>query len=520
MGTKRRTLRTRLVVAFALLALATTTVTVLLSWGRARAARLETLRSLLVATATTGVAAVDADAFARLDLASPAVGAEPAWTTVKTLAARVKASHPAFREVFLLRVPDDGNLANSWMVVADRRQQVGTRYDASRFPAMREAAAGTPGADEEITPDEYGATLSGYAPIRDSRGRPVGILGVDIDASTIQAMWRDALGILARIAAVATVVGAALGWFFARRISRPVSEIALAMDRVEAGDLSARVAAQPDDEVGRLAGQFNRMAEGLEERQRLKQSLLLAMEVQQKLLPAGPPTVPGLDVAGFSDYCDETGGDYFDYPRTWEVPGGRLALTMGDVTGHGIGAALLMSTGRAILRAACEGDASPSAVVGVVNRHLARDATHGRFMTLFFGVLDPAAGTLRYANAGQGGCLVVRAAGGAAEWLSAGGPPLAVVDGVEYPETVTTGLSTGDVVVLASDGIYETFDPEGTPFGYERLEEVVRRHVAATAADLAKAVTAAVLAFRRDGPQTDDVTLVVARVVGAPAGQT
>jgi sigma-B regulation protein RsbU (phosphoserine phosphatase) len=433
---------------------------------------------------------------------------------VSALAARVKGSHPAFREVYALRVPDGGGPGDCRILLAEKSRELGARYDASRFPAMCGAFRGTPGADEEITSDEYGSTLSGYAPIRDGKGRTVGLLGIDIDATTIQEMWRDAFDILAGIGGLAAVVGAALGWFFARRISRPVHEIALAMDRVEGGDLSVRVPALPDDEVGRLGTQFNRMTEGLEERQRLKQSLLLAMEVQQKLLPAGPPSVEGVDVAGCSDYCDETGGDYFDYPRTWEVPGGRLAITLGDVTGHGIGAALLMSTARAVLRASCEGDCAPDAILGVVNRHLSRDATNGRFMTLFYGVLDPKEGTLRYANAGQGGCFVVRGEDGRVEWLEAGGPPLGVVDGLPYPESTVGGLQAGDVVVLASDGVYETFDPAGQPFGYERLEAVAVAARARPAEEIVRAILAAAEAHRAEGPQTDDVTLVVARLRG------
>jgi HAMP domain-containing protein len=412
-GGKRR-FRTRLAVAFALLALATTATTVLLSYRRAKEARLETLRGLLVSTATAAAEGVDGDAFARLDPASPALRESPAWRAALAHAARVKASHPAFREVYALRVPDDGALDACRIVLAEKTSEMGAPYDASRFPAMCRAARGEAGADERITSDEYGSTLSGYAPIRDGKGRTVGLVGIDIDATTIQEMWRDSFDIIAGIGGVAIGLGAGLGWFFARRISRPVHEIARAMDRVEAGDLSTRVPPLPDDEVGRLGVQFNRMAEGLEERQRLKQSLLLAMEVQQKLLPAGPPTVPGLDVAGRSDYCDETGGDYFDYPRTWEAPGGRLALTLGDVTGHGIGAALLMSTARAVLRASCEGEGAPGGILSTVNRHLARDSTQGRFMTLFYGVLDPRSGVLRYGNAGQGGCFVLRAARAAA----------------------------------------------------------------------------------------------------------
>ena len=254
------------------------------------------------------------------------------------------------------------------------------------------------------------------------------------------------------------------------------------------------------------------MAEGLEERRRLKHALELAMEIQQSLLPPGPPEAPGIDVAGFSDYCDETGGDYFDYPATRPLADGRLALTIGDVTGHGIGAALLMASGRAALRSQSERDEGPGTLLDVVNRHLLRDASAGKFMTLFYGILDPAKGTLSYANAGQGGCFVVHAATGVVEELEACGPPAGVIGGIPFADTLVTGLVPGDVVVLGTDGIWETVDASGAHFGMERFHDLARDRAREGAGSIADAIRLAVEEYRGAGPQTDDVTLVVAKL--------
>jgi serine phosphatase RsbU (regulator of sigma subunit) len=509
--------RTKLVLALCGLSFLTAAVVLHAAWRRARESQIDNLRRLLEAVAAAVAPTIDGDAHAAFDPTQAGAATQPYEVELRRLGARVRAAHARFKEVYTLGHLEGPGPGKGRLVLAEKDDELGRVYDYARFPAMVKALGG-PASDEDLTEDEYGVTLSGYAPIKDRTGRTVGLLGIDVDAETVAAMRRRLLGILALGVLGAAVFSGAIGFVLASRISRPVRVLSEAMDRVAGGDLGTRAHWISADEFGRLSQNFNRMVEGLEERQRLKQSLALAMEIQQHLLPAGPPTVPGVDVAGFSDYCDETGGDYFDYPRTWAVPGGRVALTIGDVTGHGIGAALLMSTGRAVLRSHAERDVAPGQMLGpgellgVVNRHRAHDATSGKFMTLYYGVLDPDAGTLLYANAGQGGCFVLHAEGGRFEEMPAGAPPAGVVDGVAFPEARVEHVRAPDVIVLATDGVWETQDASGTQFGYEGLERVVRAHADGTAREIADAVRVAVEAHRGDGPQADDVTLVIAKL--------
>lgn len=509
--------RTKLVLALCGLSFLTAAVVLHAAWRRARESQIENLRRLLEAVAAAVAPTIDGDAHAAFDPTQVGAATQPYEVELRKLGARVRAAHARFKEVYTLGQLEGPGPGKGRLVLAEKDDELGKVYDYARFPAMVQAL-GVPASDDDLTEDEYGVTLSGYAPIKDRAGRTVGLLGIDVDAETVEAMRGRLLGILGLGVLGAALFSGALGFILAARISRPVRVLSEAMDRVAAGDLGTRAHWIGADEFGRLSQNFNRMVEGLEERQRLKQSLALAMEIQQNLLPAGPPTVTGVDVAGFSDYCDETGGDYFDYPRTWEVPGGRVALTVGDVTGHGIGAALLMSTGRAVLRSHAERDVAPGQMLGpgellgVVNRHLAHDATSGKFMTLFYGVLDPTDGTLVYANAGQGGCFVLHAEDGRFEEMPAGAPPAGVVDGITFPEACVEHVRPPDVIVLATDGVWETMDAHGTQFGYEGIERVVRAHARGSAREIADAVRAAVEAHRGDGPQADDVTLVIAKL--------
>jgi serine phosphatase RsbU (regulator of sigma subunit) len=498
----RWSFRTKLALAFFVVVAGASVVVLTIAWRRARAAQLEGLRDLLLTQAAVAAPEIDGDDFlARLS------AAERVSPGLRALGARILGSNPKFREVYAITL-----LSSSTGVISydTRASDEGKSYDVSRVPAMSRALAG-PAADDDVVEDEYGVTISGYAPIRDKAGKAVGLLGIDVDASTVREMRRDLLTVVAGGAAGAVFLSALLAWLVSARISRPVAVLSDGVDRVARGDLGTRVDPALPDEFGRLAVQFNSMVEGLEERQRMRQALHVAEEIQQSLLPDAPPDVSGLDVAGTSDYCDETGGDYYDWPRILPLPRGRVALTVGDVTGHGIGAALLMASGRAVLRSRAESDTPPSELLGFVNRHLVQDTAAGKFMTLCYAVLDAAAGAIAYANAGQGGCFVYRPAEDRFEDMSATAPPLGVFDGVEFPERRVEGLRPGDLVVLGTDGIWEAQDPERTLFEMERYKDVVRANASRSAAEVLKAVMAAVVAFRRGAPQTDDITLIVAK---------
>ncbi len=318
------------------------------------------------------------------------------------------------------------------------------------------------------------------------------------------------------LAAVAAAVG--LAFFGARAVTRPVTALCGAARKLAEGDLTARAPVSGRDELADLAQAFNDMAPQLSERLRLKQDMLLAMEVQQNLLPKAPPHLAGLDIAGATFYCDETGGDYFDYLQFSPQNSHGCDVALGDVTGHGISAALFMATGRALLRGRVGAESGPAALLTLVNSLLCQDTSDsGRFITLFYlrleaGGLAPA-GSLIWSRAGHDPALLYDPATDAFEELMGPGIPLGVMEDFAYTEQHRPGLRPGQVLVIGTDGIWEARNPDDAMYGKKRFREVLRRHASATAEAIIAAVHQDVTDFQAGAPRDDDITLVVVKAL-------
>jgi sigma-B regulation protein RsbU (phosphoserine phosphatase) len=283
------------------------------------------------------------------------------------------------------------------------------------------------------------------------------------------------------------------------------------LERVTNGDLSRMVPVATRDEFGLIAGHTNTMIAGLRHRIELLTSLQLAEEVQRTLLPTDPPQVPGLDLAGTSIYCNETGGDYYDYIR---LPEGRWGIVVTDVSGHGIDAALFMASARAFLLSEAERYQSPARLAGDVNRYVTRDGDPtGQFMSMFFLEIDPARKTLRWVRAGHEPALVYSTLGASFRQLNGDGMAMGVLKTAEYRDYSRQGWEPGSVVVIGTDGITETRNADGEFFGVERVRQIVSANALRSAAGIQAAVIEAVQDFRGNAPQEDDVTLVVVKLL-------
>ncbi len=244
------------------------------------------------------------------------------------------------------------------------------------------------------------------------------------------------------------------------------------------------------------------------ERERMERELELATEIQQRFQPSGPPEVPGYEFQGISFSCYEIGGDYYDFI---ERDDGRMLVALGDVSGKGTAAALLMSSLHAAIHAQVSARSSLEQTVSSVNQYLADNTPANRFVTLFATELDPADGSLKYINAGHNPPLIGRK-DGSIEQLSSGGFPLGIIPTAEF-ELGEARLMPGEVLVIYSDGVSEANNIDEDEFGLDRLASVIQNNLTASAAGLRDKVEAALSAFTKTAPANDDITLVIVKRV-------
>jgi phosphoserine phosphatase len=245
-------------------------------------------------------------------------------------------------------------------------------------------------------------------------------------------------------------------------------------------------------------------------KQRMERAMEIARQVQQDLLPAGPPDIPGYDVAGFSRPADETGGDIYDF-----LPGadGTWTFLVADASGHGIGPALVIAETRAMLRVCAMHGAELPCMVQRANDLLSRDLDTCRFVTCFVGRLDPAAGTFSYVSAGHGPILFHDAAAGRTEQAAATGLPLGVMEGADFSQVVRRQLAPGDFAAIITDGIFEAAAPDGAAFGIGRMTDRLAADAPRSAAEMLDNLRRAVADHTAGTAQADDLTAVVLRRV-------
>jgi serine phosphatase RsbU (regulator of sigma subunit) len=240
-------------------------------------------------------------------------------------------------------------------------------------------------------------------------------------------------------------------------------------------------------------------------RQRYEQELRVARGIQQALLPKEAPTLEGWEVAAYYQPAKEVGGDFYDF---FELPDGRLGLVVGDATGHGIPAALVMAAARSMLRAVAQASASPGDVLSRANEPLVMDIPPNMFVTCLYAVLDPESGHLVYANAGHD-LPYLRRRDSDAEELRARGMPLGLMPGMSYEEKEVV-LQKGESVLFYSDGLVEAHDSQRMMFGFPKLRTLVAEHVEQES--LVGSLLEELYSFTGEGwEQEDDITLLTLR---------
>lgn len=283
------------------------------------------------------------------------------------------------------------------------------------------------------------------------------------------------------------------------------------LEKVSNGDLTSKVPVVTNDEFGVIAGHTNQMIEGLRHRFELINALKLAEEVQQNLLPSKSPYLRGYDISGFSLYCDQTGGDYYDY---FLLPDEKFGVVVADACGHGIGAAMLMTSVRAFLISAIQNYKDPATLMNQINMFITKDcAVSGRFTTMFFLEINQTTGKFQWIRAGHDPALFYHAQTEQFTKLDGSGLVLGVEDSFVFEPQETGDVSSGDIILIGTDGIHETRDQENNVFGQGKVQNIIARHRNDTAQVIQQALVDEVREFRGILDQEDDITLVVIKVL-------
>ncbi len=317
------------------------------------------------------------------------------------------------------------------------------------------------------------------------------------------------------ISAILTIVVVAAAILLAimrsRKVTHPIMQLTTAANQLAEGNFDARVEIHTDDELENLGHIFNEMGVSLKERDEMKQSLALAKGIQQQLLPNAAPDCPNFDLSARSLYCDETGGDYFDFIELKNSKTLQFGLAVGDVSGHGIGPALVMATARGVLHSLVDRQPSNLEVLASeLNNHLYRDTADAYFMTLFYGVLDPAERSLHWISAGHAPTFLYRSDGHIEE-LDSSGIPLGIIEKTNYEMASVIKFTEGDILLIGTDGIWETRDTAEEMFGTKRVHELLIQYANADADTIADQLISDLDSFRGEHSRDDDITLMVVK---------
>jgi sigma-B regulation protein RsbU (phosphoserine phosphatase) len=322
--------------------------------------------------------------------------------------------------------------------------------------------------------------------------------------------WQVGGAVLLLIFVTVILVGVAK----ARAMTEPIGVLSAASTQLAAGDYSTRIHISTGDELQTLGDAFNEIGPHLEDRERMKRSLEIAGAIQKNLLPQEKPKLVNFEIGAQCVYSEQTGGDYYDFVSLEGQDSEKLGIALGDVTGHGIGAALLMAAARGIFRhSAREFGGNLPELFAHFNEQLALDSDDDKFITLFYGILDGRNRSMTWASGGHDPAIWYHRQTDKFEELPNTGPPVGLFEDMAFEQLGPVVFEPGDILVVGTDGIWETYSGDNEMFGWDRLLELIRANKDRTAQELCACVTEAVLTFAAPSLPDDDVTLVVIKTI-------
>lgn len=378
-------------------------------------------------------------------------------------------------------------------------------------------------------PDDPSSILFGAQIV--AGDRPVGQLRLAVSTEALERELAEAIARgheradeaqrwLVRGAAGIGVFGLLLAFLQGFRLTRPLELLTRHAARLAGGELHHRARISSRDEIGDLAANFDYMAERLEvlleetaAKASLEREMALAREIQEAMHPPGGAVSAGaVEIAGYLQSAAECGGDWWTYRS---LSDGRVLVVVGDVTGHGLPAAMITAAARGAVEALGERElAAPCSVLEAIDKAVSNVGRHARYMTCFAAIVDPAQGRISFANAGHNFPYVCGAPGSKLRTLAAAGSPLGCAEdsGELVFDHRELELGAGDVVVFYSDGLVERVDEAGARFGERRLRRLLEQGRGESLLQLRTRILGELERFAGDTPLDDDVTIVLCRL--------
>jgi serine phosphatase RsbU (regulator of sigma subunit)/anti-sigma regulatory factor (Ser/Thr protein kinase) len=431
--------------------------------------------------------------------------------------------HPLIREIQSQR-PE-----LAFVVVLDHRGRVQGHVDARQLGAAFRMPEGLRLAAAPIRLGNGERMLAGprllvvESPVAHIAGARLGTALVGMRRDYLDRAVASARRQQAMVLFVLLGIGVAVASLLMSRLLRPLAALRAGLERIGKGELDAPIPVRGRTELALLAGNVNDMAARLQvaqeemlEKERLSRELEIAREIQSRLLPSAPLIAGEMTLRGWQRPAAEVGGDSFEF---LPLADGRVGFAVADVSGKGLGGCLVMSMLSALLRGLHAMHESPSALLVALERQLQGTLRPGEFITMFYGVLDPASGRLVWASAGHLPPMLWRARTGAIEDMVSRGLPLGALRGGAMARSLadrTLTLEPGDQLVLFTDGIHEAIDTRtGEMFGFERMARVIEEHAAGGGEAVIRALSEAVARWCGDAAPDDDETLLIVGRRGA-----
>jgi serine phosphatase RsbU (regulator of sigma subunit) len=483
------------------------------------------LRKNLVELAAIASARVDPEKLSLIPL-NPKGIESPAYKKIEQELGLMQKAAPSLKYIYIFKQDPTRPGMLRFIVDLDTDKQEerapaypGDEYDASNFPELIRGF-NVPSADKKITHDQWGAFLSGYAPIRDKNGNPIAVLGIDMKAEDVYRIQADIKRYIILSIAFGLLLSLIFAIFVSGGVSKKVVGLQRGFQRVADGELDYKIEIKGNDELSDLAVFFNQMSSDLKkyiedlkqttsEQERMLSELNIAKKIQQSFLPESAPVMPGIDIAAMTAPARVVGGDFYDFIP---IDKNKWGIVIADVSGKGVPAALFVALSRAIIRSNASLFGLPDMMIKNANSRIIELSRSNMFETLFYAVVDANNMTFSYANAGHNPPFIWSTSDGEMVLFKAQTFPIGIKQDMQIA-TKTQGIRKGDTIMFYTDGVTEAMNERREEYGTERLTRILQQNTARSSNGIVEKIKEDIKLFTGNTEQHDDMTMVVVKAV-------